>query len=274
MKSNYYQIRDNIDSAKKMLMRFRIDYNSTAGPLTQKIIVLSGQIALLIKQDFPEIASILGNAANSLINRNTVQQFSYGPVVVKDFINAYAFGDIRTTIKILDVLYPPKTQNTFKFFISHSSDDEVIVNGFIEKILKLGCGFKRKEIFCTLDHTAIRTGDDFRNEIVENMKKCDYILCFISDNYRQSEVCQNELGAAWTFGDKRILPFKFPNVSFKEIGFLNVVKQAADITDKSKIDELYDELCNYYDLQLDWRNFNEQKDTFVKLVEEQQNKSL
>ena len=42
----------------------------------------------------------------------------------------------------------------------------------------------------------------------------------------------------------------------------------------SVIDELYDELCNYYDLQPDWRNFNEQKDTFVKFVEEQQNKSL
>ena len=67
MKSNYYQIRDNIDTAKKTLMKFRIDYNSTAGPLTQKIIVLSGQIALLIKQDFPEIASILENAAKNLM---------------------------------------------------------------------------------------------------------------------------------------------------------------------------------------------------------------
>lgn len=29
-------------------------------------------------------------------------------------------------------------------------------------------------------------------------------MCFISDYYRQSEVCQNELGAAWIFGDKRV----------------------------------------------------------------------
>ena len=79
-------------------------------------------------------------------------------------------------------------------------------------------------------------------------------------------MCQNELGAAWTFADKRVLPFKFPNIGFTEIGFLNVVKQAADITDKSKLDELYGELCDCYGIQTDWRNFNEQKDAFVELV--------
>lgn len=156
-----------------------------------------------------------------------------------------------------------------KIFISHSSKDEVIINDFIEKILMIGCGFKRSDIFCTLDHTAIRTGDDFRDEIIKNMKSCDYILCMISDNYRNSEVCQNEMGAAWAMEGKRILPFKFPNLKFTEIGFLNVVKQAADITDKSKLDELYEELCKRYELELDWRNFNKQKDNFVELVNKQ-----
>lgn len=153
-----------------------------------------------------------------------------------------------------------------KVFISHSSEDESIVNGFIKEILMLGCGLRRTDIFCTLDHTVIRTGDDFRNEIIENMKRCDYIICMISDNYRKSEVCQNELGAAWALKGKRVLPFKFPNLHFNEIGFLNVVKQAADLTDKSKLDELYDELCQFYDLKQDWRNFNNLKDDFIELV--------
>ena len=158
------------------------------------------------------------------------------------------------------------TKSNKKFFISHSTEDEIIINGFIEKILMLGCGFKRPDIFCTLDHTVIRTGDDFRNEIIKNMKGCDYIMCMISDNYRNSEVCQNEMGAAWAMEKKRVLPFKFPNLKFTEIGFLNVVKQAADITDKSKLDELYEELCKCYDLEPDWRNYNKQKDDFVELI--------
>lgn len=158
------------------------------------------------------------------------------------------------------------TDSDKKIFISHSSKDEVLVNGFIEKILMLGCGFKSSDIFCTLDHTAIRTGEDFRNEIIKNMKGCDYILCMISDNYRKSEVCQNELGAAWAMEGKRILPFKFPNVKFGEIGFLNVIKQAADITDHSKLDELYIELCDNYGLEQDWINFNQRKADFINVV--------
>ena len=154
-----------------------------------------------------------------------------------------------------------------RIFISHSSDDKRIINSFVEKILMVGCGFKRTDIFCTLDHTAIRTGDDFRNEIITSMRECDFIFCMISKNYRDSEVCQNEMGAAWAMEGKRVLPFKFPNLEFREIGFLNVVKQAADITDKSKLDELYEELCKYYDLQPDWMNYNKQKDDFVKLVD-------
>ena len=81
-----------------------------------------------------------------------------------------------------------------------------------------------------------------------------------------SEVCQNELGAAWALDNKRILPFKFPNIKFTEIGFLNTVKQAADISDTSKLDELYDELCKSYEIQPDWVNFNMQKNEFVNLT--------
>lgn len=266
MQQKYYKIRELLDSAKTELMKFRINYDSTAGSLTQKLIMLSNQIVSLINQDYSEISIMLENATKKLINRNTILQPPYGTAIIKDFINAYAFGDIRTTIKILDVLYPPIAQETYKFFISHSSEDEVIVNAFIEKILMLGCGFKRPDIFCTLDHTVIRTGDDFRNEIIKNMRGCDYIMYMISDNYRKSEVCQNEMGAAWAMDGKRILPFKFPNLKFTEIGFLNVVKQAADITDKSKLDELYEELCKSYDLEQDWKNYNKQKDDFVELV--------
>lgn len=125
-----------------------------------------------------------------------------------------------------------------------------------------------QEIFCTLDHNAIRTGEDFRNVIVENMKACDFVICLISDSYKQSEVCQNEMGAAWTLEDKRVLPFKFPNIKFSEIGFLNVVKQAADITDSSKLDELYVELCERYNVQQNFIHFNKRKADFMKVVNE------
>lgn len=270
MRQDISHLKNLINSAKLLADNISqsVNYNTPFDNRTQQLAGIVKQIIPLIKNNCPEIANILEKATSRIINRQVVPMVPYGPMVNKDFINAFFFGDIRTTINILSILYPLQEQGGYKIFISHSSDDETIVNAFIKDILIVGCGFRRTEIFCTLDHTVIRTGDDFRNEIIENMKRCDYILCMISDNYRKSEVCQNELGAAWAMTGKRVLPFKFPNINFKEIGFLNVVKQTADLTDKSKLDELYDELCRFYDLPQDWRNFNQQKDDFIKVVNE------
>ena len=57
-----------------------------------------------------------------------------------------------------------------------------------------------------------------------------------------------------------------PNIKFTEIGFLNVIKQVAEITDGSKLDELYDDLCVNYGFPQDWVNFNKQKEDFVNLI--------
>ncbi|MBQ6204893.1 MAG: toll/interleukin-1 receptor domain-containing protein [Prevotella sp.] len=269
MKQEYSHLRNLIDSAKTLLTGISINYNTEIGPRTRQLVEFSNQIFPIVKEDHPTIADILQNATRTIVNRQAVPIGPYGQMVYKDFINAYSFGELKAAIKVIDSLYSDKSLNARvgrKIFISHASDDETIVKAFIKEILMLGCRFSTQDIFCTLDHTAIRTGDDFRDIIVDNMKSCDYVICIISENYRKSEVCQNEMGAAWAMENKRVLPFKFPNLSFKEIGFLNVVKQAADITDESKLDELYVELCKYYDLQQDLINFNQRKADFINVV--------
>ena len=50
------------------------------------------------------------------------------------------------------------------------------------------------------------------------------------------------------------------------MGFLNVVKQGASITDKCKLDEFYQELCKNYDLVPDWITYNKAKEDFISLV--------
>lgn len=50
------------------------------------------------------------------------------------------------------------------------------------------------------------------------------------------------------------------------MGFLNVVKQGASITDGNKLDELYQELCEFYEIIPDWRSFNKAKGDFLDLV--------
>ena len=181
-------------------------------------------------------------------------------------VNPYSFGAIVAIVNILNRKYLKTKTSTRKLFISHSSADKTIVNGFVKEILKIGCGFKDSDIFCTLDPTVIRTGDDFREKIIENMKECDFILLFISENYMKSEICQNEMGAAWALENKRVLPFVLPNIMFSQMGFLNVVKQGASITEKRKLDEFYAEVCNFYNLSSDWPNFNKAKEDFIEIT--------
>lgn len=206
----------------------------------------------------------LENKLQSINKDAYIKTLSFWRKIIKapnNCVNLEAFGAIRAVLSLLMNLID--VNSVRKIFISHSSVDAKLIECFVKEILMLGCGFKESDIFCTLDHTAIRTGDDFRNEIVEKMKGCDYIFLMISDNYQKSEVCQNEVGAAWALDNKRILPFVFPNVSFKDIGFLNVVKQGAKLNDRTKLDELYKELADYYNFTPDWINFNKRTSDFL-----------
>lgn len=176
------------------------------------------------------------------------------------------FGAVNAVTSILKHKYIDAKKGKRKIFISHSHSDKTIVDGFVKEILKVGCGFKDSDLFCTLDTSTIRTGDDFREKIIENMRDCDFIFLFISENYNQSDVCKNEMGAAWALENKRILPFTLPKITFERMGFLNVVKQGASITDGNKLDELYQELCEFYEITPDWRSFNKAKGDFLDLV--------
>lgn len=181
-------------------------------------------------------------------------------------VQPYQFGAINAITNILKNKYIDAKKGKRKIFISHSHSDKTIVDGFVKEILKVGCGFKDSDLFCTLDTSTIRTGDDFREKIIENMRDCNFIFLFISENYNQSDVCKNEMGAAWALENKRILPFTLPKITFEQMGFLNVVKQGASITDGNKLDELYQELCEFYEITLDWRSFNKAKGDFLDLV--------
>ena len=230
-----------------------------------------------VRGDIKGYESLLNSLRETIKDKYPLIERQLSEVMDKYDSNPYRYQGIIESIveviislelqtKISDGKVKDATHESRKFFISHSSEDRTIVNGFVKEILKIGCGFKDCDIFCTLDPTVIRTGDDFRLKIVENLRECDYILLFISDNYIKSEICQNEMGAAWALGNKRVLPFVLPNIKFKDMGFLSEVKQGASIADKRKLDEFYSEICEYYGISSDWPSFNKAKEDFVEFI--------
>jgi hypothetical protein len=261
-----HQIRKAINDALTLIKEFQkadvkpdtlIGFNRIT-PLIQ----LLGTLSNLLIDKRPHISSLLKSYSSRLI----VTTYPQGV-----FMNAYVFGRVMNTIDILDKMY----YDSPKFFISHSSKDEAIVKAFVEKILLLGCRFSKEDIYCTLDTSAIPIGVDFRNDIIVNMRKCDYIVLMISENYRTSEICHNEVGAAWALQDsKRVLPFKFPNMNFNQddLGVLMVVKQAASLTDRTQLMSLYEEWCSTYNIKPQIVTFSKYVDEFIEIIRETNNK--
>ena len=100
-------------------------------------------------------------------------------------VQPYQFGAINAITNILKNKYIDTKKGKRKIFISHSHSDKTIVDGFVKEILKVGCGFKDSDLFCTLDTSTIRTGDDFREKIIENMRDCDFIFRLNSCSFRK-----------------------------------------------------------------------------------------
>lgn len=250
------EIRKLINSCISILKSMRIDYNTPIGPRTTALVAEVSRLVPLLENDQPCIAECL---KQSLAN-----------ISFNGLINAYSFGDIRTALKILDSIYLCNNVNVSskkhgkKIFISHSSKDVQIVSDFVDRILCLGIGINRNDIFCTsIEDIAIRNGDDIRKHIKDNICCADYSFLLISDNYKASEICLNEMGAVWA-NDSNVRLYLLPNTKFESIGWLCDTRKTNKITDSVALDALKMELSTYYSLEDKGTAWSRQRETFLK----------
>ena len=147
-----------------------------------------------------------------------------------------------------------------KIFISHSSDDIKLIEEFINKVLRLTCGFDSSEIICTsLQSTGVELGESIPIFIKDNLESSSLVLFMISSNYRKSEVCLNEMGASWAMG-KQTLSILLPNVSFKSLGWLTSFDKAIKIDDSEGLDKFVTMLSRK---EIDIADWNRQKESFL-----------
>lgn len=126
-------------------------------------------------------------------------------------------------------------------FISHSSKDEKLVTLFIEKILNLGMGIPRSRIFYTSNEdTSIKSGQDFRKILQRKLITASAVIQIITNNYKQSEVCLNEMGAAWVLS-KNVIPFTVPPIHFQNIGFIHNTTQLLQLTEEKDLYKFLDD---------------------------------
>lgn len=129
-----------------------------------------------------------------------------------------------------------------KIFISHSHKDQFIVGKFVDLILDNGLNIDTgSKVYCTsLDGSKPKTGIDFKNSIKEGLITAPVVLQFLSKSYKSSEVCLNEMGAAWVLSDN-VFPLVVDSDQY-DIGFIHSTNQQAQLHTKSDILKLTDEL--------------------------------
>lgn len=127
-----------------------------------------------------------------------------------------------------------------KIFISHASADEPIIKSLIDDLLIGALSVKVSDIFCTTtDGMKIASGEDWRDSIQEALRKSKVTLLIITPNYKESEVCMCEMGAAWVTSSK-VLPFIVDPITYANVGIIQQPKQIEKILEEKSLDRLRD----------------------------------
>lgn len=152
-------------------------------------------------------------------------------------------------------------------FISHSSEDKEIVSLFVDKLLIAGCGISQDDIFFTSNEdTGVNNGEDIPSAIKDSISDSAIFFMMVSDNYKKSEVCLNEMGAAWILESVRKCILLLPNIGFEKIGWLMSLRKGTKITDDQGLDAICDILKDCLDLKVKTATWNKNKQEFLKEV--------
>lgn len=153
-------------------------------------------------------------------------------------------------------------------FISHASEDQQIVSLFVEEILVSGMGFKLEEVFYSSNEDmGVENGKDIPEAIRSGLQEAKVFVMMVSENYRRSEVCLNEMGAAWIRDDLLRIILLLPGTGFDRMGWLVSLKRGTKLLDSAGLDGIYDQLTEALMIGRKTATWNRHKNDFISRIE-------
>lgn len=133
-----------------------------------------------------------------------------------------------------------------KIFISHAASDKEIVGELIE--LLEGMGVASNRIFCSsFEGYGIKLGINWLDAIKQELTDESLVLFVLTTNFYNSHMCQCELGAVWA-NTLRHIPILVPPLTYKDLEYILRNQQSMVINDENKINSLYEEILEWFDL--------------------------
>lgn len=160
-----------------------------------------------------------------------------------------------------------------KIFISHSTDDRLIVEKFVTMLEQIG--LKQEQLFCSsITGYGIPQGAGDLYDFIRNEMSNDnlFVIMMLSQNYYNSPVCLNEMGAAW-IKQSEYQSILLPGFQYSEIkGAVNPGDMTFRLADKENrnyaLNELKDRIIRHLRIndisQNRWERF---RDKFLEEVD-------
>lgn len=151
-------------------------------------------------------------------------------------------------------------------FVSHAAKDKPVIDEFF-KLLQTGAGVSLEEAFVSsVSGVDIPAGNDFVDDVKDNLIESDIIILFITPNYYDSRFCIAELGAAW-IKEKNIFPLVAPDLE-REIGD-NMLGTQTERINSTGLNKLFDELKDALpERELDTERWELMRDEFLDEFED------
>ena len=203
----------------------------------------------------------IDNSGNGFVLYNNYQG------IRKDFcvlIDKLERGDLgKKQLSAIEQISQTQPSSKKRIFISHASKDKELINKFVDSIILLGMGVDSKIIaYTSREDTGVPPGESIPQFIQDNIACADIVLLMISDNYKNSEVCLNEMGAAWAL-NKHIIQILLTNTSFDKLGWLCSLEKALKIDNEESMDILCEVLTDRLDIGIKPSRWNRNKTEFI-----------
>ena len=211
-------------------------------------------------KEYANFSSVNNDANGYGLNAN-YQKIRKDFCVLVDKLERGVWGvDKQTTVAPIQSSIPTSKK---RIFISHASKDNELIGKFVDSIFLLGMGLDSDIIaYTSREDTGVPAGESIPQFIQDNIACAEIVLLMISDNYKNSEVCLNEMGAAWAL-NKHIIQILLPNTSFDKLGWLCSLDKAMKIDDADSIDGICEVFADKLDIGIKPSAWNRNKSAFL-----------
>jgi hypothetical protein len=161
-----------------------------------------------------------------------------------------------------------------KIFISHAYKDKGIATRIVDKIIiPLFSVDKQSDIFFTSRrNTGIKSSANWRNKIKQELIDCEIFISLITPNYKKSEMCVGEVGAAWV-QNKVIYSLILPPIKYENFSIIlsdlqaDILIKREDV--KAFIESIADDLNRLYNVEFR-ENIDKEKQitSFLKSIKQ------